>query len=177
MDSDAIFGQYGVLLAGVIDLQLMCLASRGGGGYRLPGLGSCLLQDLDIGRKEQEWVNEAKARGQTIWRPNCGGSMERFNDDPLHEDIVNYCVVDVAYLPRLFRIYNEALGNRVSLLAVDHLWGNEHLDCKDSGVFSWECTILQLSKIRAERALDPYFGGGTSYNSWYTYNPYDDDDY
>ncbi|KAG7007394.1 hypothetical protein G7Y79_00010g028950 [Physcia stellaris] len=178
MDSDAIFGQYGVLLAAVIDLQLMCLASRGGGGLRLPGLGDCLLQDLKLSREEQEWVNQAKARGQALWRPRCGGSMQRFNDNPLHEDIVNYCVVDAAYLPQLFKAYNEALGNRVSLLAVDHLWGNEHLDCTESGVFSWECRILQLSKMRAEHALDPHFRGGTSYNSWSNYyNPYDDDYY
>ena len=178
MDSDALFGQFGVLLGGVIDLQLMCLASRGGGGLRLPGLGDCLLQDLKLSREEQEWVNQAKARGQALWRPRCGGSMQRFNDDPLHEDIVNYCVVDAAYLPQLFKAYNEALGNRVSLLAVDLLWGNEHLDCTESGVFSWECRILQLSKMRAEHALDPHFSGGTSYNSWSNYyNPYDDDYY
>lgn len=103
--------------------------------------------------------------------------MQRFNDDPLHVDIVNYCVVDAAYLPQLFKAYNETLGNRVSLLAVDHLWGNENLGCTESGVYSWECRVLQLSKIRAKQALNPYFGGGTSYNPWYTYNPYDDDDY
>ena len=31
MDSDAMFGQYGVLLGGAIDLQLMCLATQDGG--------------------------------------------------------------------------------------------------------------------------------------------------
>lgn len=174
MDSDALFGQFGVLLAGVIDLQLMCIASRGGGGRGLPGLESCLLQDLDIGEEEKAWVKEAKARGQSIWRPRCGGSMERFNDEPLHEDLVNYCVVDAAYLPRLFETYNAALGNRMSLQSVDVLWGNEDLESLEYGVYSWECRVLQLSKTRAEKALDPYFSGGTGYNPWCLYD-FDDD--
>ena len=157
MDSDALFGQYAVLLAGVIDLQLMCLASRGGGGRYLPGLESCLLQDLAITAQEREWVAEAKAAGQLLWRPRFGGSMERFNENPLHEDIVNYCVVDAANLPRLFETYNRALGNRVSLWAIDE---NEGLECDSDGPHSWECKILELSKTRVERALDPGFRGG-----------------
>ena len=37
MDSDALFGQCDVLLQGVIDLQLMYLASRGGGPRYMSG--------------------------------------------------------------------------------------------------------------------------------------------
>ena len=77
----------------------------------LPGLEACLLNHLNISGEERAWVTEAKARGQKLWRPRCGGSMAVFNDNPLHPDIVNYCVVDVAYLPELFEIYNAALGN------------------------------------------------------------------
>ncbi|KAL8848496.1 MAG: hypothetical protein Q9221_006498 [Calogaya cf. arnoldii] len=117
MDSDALFGQFGVLLGGVIDLQLMRLATRNGGSRHLPSLGLCLEKDLDIPAEEQKWVDAAKSAGQRLWRPRCGGSMERFNDDPLHEDIVNYCVADAAYLPRLFEKYNNdaALKRSVDL--------------------------------------------------------------
>lgn len=40
MDSDALFGQFGVLIGGVIDLQLMCLATQNGGPKHLPSLGN-----------------------------------------------------------------------------------------------------------------------------------------
>lgn len=89
--------------------------------------------------------------------------MERFNDNPLHEDIVNYCVVDAAYLPRLFERYNRMLGNRVSLAAIS------------ASSLSWEGRIPRLSKERAEKALDTNFTGGTAHNPWYIHNPYDDD--
>ncbi|KAL8797922.1 MAG: hypothetical protein Q9182_007119 [Xanthomendoza sp. 2 TL-2023] len=84
MDSDALFGQYGVLLGGVIDLQLMSLAAQEGGGRHLPGLEHCLRTDLKLTMEEQEWVLQAKHKGQVLWRPKMGGSMERFNDNPLH---------------------------------------------------------------------------------------------
>ncbi|KAL8680961.1 MAG: hypothetical protein Q9186_002861 [Xanthomendoza sp. 1 TL-2023] len=175
MDSDALFGQHGVLLGGVIDLQLMRLAARGGGGRYLPGLELCLINDLSLTFEEHEWVSEAKRKGQLLWRPRMGGSMQRFNDNPLHEDIVNYCVVDAAYLPRLFDIYNQDLGNRVHLTAVDRFWGNENMFEMSKGVFSWEGRVLQQSRERVEFALDPHFRGGTAYNPWYVYHYYDDD--
>lgn len=174
MDSDALFGQYGVLLCGVIDLQLMCLASRYGGGQRLPGLESCLLNDLNISSEEQERVAQAKSRGQQLWHPKHGGSTERFNDYPLHPIIVQYCVVDTAYLPQLFKTYNSAIGGRVSLSVVDRLWGKESRRELAPGVYSWECSILAESKRRVERALDPGFTGGSSYNPWYFHDPYED---
>ena len=184
MDSDALFGQFGVLLGGVVDLQLMCIASQGGGDHGLPGLEACLLRHLSIDSKEREWVSEAKARGQKLWRPRCGGSMERFNDNPLHPDIINYCVVDAAYLPRLFDSYNRALGNCVSLAALDVLWGNERLDPMTTRhlnpTFSWECRVLQHSMERVAYSLDQNFTGGTGLNPWYVVrfvcDGYDDDD-
>ncbi|KAL8991974.1 MAG: hypothetical protein Q9169_007479, partial [Polycauliona sp. 2 TL-2023] len=55
MDSDALFGQHGVLLEGVIDLQLMRLATCNGGAYGLPGLEKCLTSDLNLSSSEQAW--------------------------------------------------------------------------------------------------------------------------
>ena len=178
MDSDALFGQYGILLRGVIDLQLMCLASKGGGRKYLPGLEACLLNDLDISSEERALVSEAKSRGKLLWRPKSGGSMERFNDNPLHDDIVSYCVVDTAYLPRLFETYNGYIGNQLSLMAVDDLWGNENSGELSDGIYSWETRILEESRLRAEKALDPNFTGGSAYSPWYRWHTYanmDDD--
>lgn len=63
-----LFGQYGVLLRGVIDLQLMCLASMRGGRMYLPGLEACLLNDLDLSSEERFLIFEAKTRGKLLWR-------------------------------------------------------------------------------------------------------------
>ncbi|KAL8765351.1 MAG: hypothetical protein Q9209_007537 [Squamulea sp. 1 TL-2023] len=175
MDSDALFGQFGVLLGGVIDLQLMCIATKGGGGRHLPGLASCLTWDLaNTSDEQQAWVAVVKAKGKQLWNPKLGGSMQKFNDDPLLEDIVNYCVVDAAYLPWLFETYNKDLGNRVSLATLDHLWGNKNLRGSEDEVSSWITRVLEQSRARVQLALNANFGGGTSYNPWYVY---DDDDW
>ncbi|CAF9907823.1 MAG: hypothetical protein HETSPECPRED_007913 [Heterodermia speciosa] len=175
MDSDALFGQYGVLIQGIIDLQLMCLAVQGGGRMYLPGLEACLLKDLDIDVEERALVSQAKKRGKALWSPKLGGSMERFNDDPLHEDIISYCVVDTAYLPRLFEAY-AGIGNSLSLMAVDDLWGDEDAVELSDDVFSWRNRILKESRLRAQKALDPDFTGGSAYNPWHQWKMYDDDD-
>ena len=184
MDSDAMFGQFGVLLGGAIDLQLMYLATRGGGPRGLPGLEACLLTHLNISGEERAWVTEAKARGQKLWRPRCGGRMAVFNDNPLHPDIVNYCVVDAAYLPQLYKIYNAALGNRVSLMALDTLWGNKDAyelanDGDFNPVFTWRRRIIRHTAQREAYSLLPAYTGGTGHNPWWIpdYDDYDDDDY
>ncbi|KAI4276490.1 MAG: hypothetical protein LQ337_002461 [Flavoplaca oasis] len=167
MDSDALFGQFQVYLGGVIDLQLMCLATRNGGGRYLPGLGKCLQSDLNIPLEEQAWVDAAKDKGQRIWRPRCGGTMERFNDDPLHEDLINYCVVDTAYLPRLFERYNAMLETPVSI--------TNHFARKFDIGLNWAEKILCESWDRMGLALQPNFYGGHAFNPWWIED--DDDDY
>ena len=73
MDSDALFGQYGVLLQGVIDLQLMCLASQGGGRMYLPGLEACLINDLEIESDERALISQAKLEAKCSGILNVGG--------------------------------------------------------------------------------------------------------
>ena len=92
--TDAMLWQYKVHFAVVIDLQLMRLASHNGYGVgrrgsSRPSLEVCLLEDVDIEAEERIWVAEAKTKGKNQWRPRDGGRLERFNNDPLHEDIIN----------------------------------------------------------------------------------------
>ena len=101
--------------------------------------------------------------------------MQRFNDNPLHEDIIDYCVVDTAYLPRLFEAY-AGIGNGMSLMAVDELWGTEDAVELSEGVYSWSSRILEESRLRAEKALNPDFTGGSAYNPWYRWRMYEDED-
>ena len=171
MDSDALYGQYGVLLSGVIDLQLMFVARYRGGGPQLPSLEYCYRCDLDLTKAEKKSVGRIKQEGRKLWHPRSGGSMQRFNDSPLCQGIIDYCVADAKYLPQLFNKYNEALGNRVDVMAVDELWGNEDLEKLADGVFSWQCRILKESRARVRLALDPDFKGGNSANPWYHWHP------
>ncbi|KAL8651411.1 MAG: hypothetical protein Q9226_004718 [Calogaya cf. arnoldii] len=177
MDSDALFGQFGVLLGGVIDLQLMSLATRNGGSRHLPSLGVCLKDDLDIPAGEQTWVDAAKSAGQKLWRPRCGGSMERFNDDPLHEDIVRYCVADAAYLPRLYENYNNdvAIGGSVNLGTRVCVWPEIGYGCYQYNGYGvdWADRIVTTLWERVQRATDPGFMGGTAHNPWCEEDDYD----
>ena len=92
--------------------------------------------------------------------------MERFNDNPLHEDLINYCIVDAAYLPRLIERYNAILGTPVSITT--H-WARKF----EKG--GWDERILSESWDRVGLALRPNFYGGNAVNPWWVDD--DDDDY
>lgn len=116
-DSDAMYGHFGIRLAGIIDLQLMEVASRSRSKTHLKGLGNCILHDLGLGKDEKQTVEATKAKGILLFAPDKGGSYAVFNQRPMKEEIVEYCVQDVVYLPKLFDKYNTKLGNAVCLVA------------------------------------------------------------
>lgn len=109
MDSDALFGQFGVLLAGIIDLQLMEHASRSSCRYRLKSLANAL---DELGTVDGS-VMRIKKEGKRLFL----GGYGVFNERPLRQALIDYCVVDVAYMPELSNKYNAQLGNKVSLMA------------------------------------------------------------
>lgn len=117
MDSDALYGQYRIAMAGVIDLQLMELASRmntsGWTDGRVKGLKVCLALDAEMDADERDRVQAVKARGKRLFAPEDGGSYEVFRARPLTEEMVGYCVVDVAYMPSLYENYNLWLDETV----------------------------------------------------------------
>jgi len=45
-----------------------------------------------------------------------------FNERPLKQALIDYCVVDVAYLSGLFDAYNARLSDKVSLMAYHSAW-------------------------------------------------------
>lgn len=114
-DSDALYAQFGINLAGIIDLQLMEVASRSRSKTHLKGLGNCIMHDLGLGKDEKQCVEAIKAKGILLFAPDKGGSYAVFNQRPMTEEIVEYCVQDVVYLPKLFDKYNGKLGNTVCL--------------------------------------------------------------
>ncbi|KAF7940741.1 uncharacterized protein EAE97_006927 [Botrytis byssoidea] len=108
-DSDALYSHFGVKLQGVIDLQLMELATRSHSQKFLSGLGRCMDQDLVQTPEELEFRSAIKKRGVQLFAPEKGGRYEVFNDRPLDPAIVDYCVQDVQLMPQLWNIYNAKL--------------------------------------------------------------------
>jgi exonuclease 3'-5' domain-containing protein 1 len=100
-DSDALFAHFGVALQGVEDVQLMESAARTTTGSRryLNGLAKCV-EDHVLGGDRTSW-QLAKTKGERLFKAEHGGSFEVFNQRPMPDDIISYCVGDVQHLPEL----------------------------------------------------------------------------
>ena len=66
-----------------------------------------------------------------------------FNQRPMRQEIVDYCVQDVVYLPKLFDKYNGKLGNAVCLDATNSISlqasGNQNI---------WAYRVIEASADR-----------------------------
>ena len=104
-DSDALFGLFGVRVAGIQDIQLMELATRRSRKNYVSGLSRCIENDLQLTLQEQKVWKDTKQRGLDLFEPGRGGSYELFNERPMRPEIFNYCAQDVMYLPKLWSVY------------------------------------------------------------------------
>jgi exonuclease 3'-5' domain-containing protein 1 len=109
-DSDALHTHYGVQLAGIQDLQLMELATRNFSRRHVNGLARCIERDASLSFEENRKWKTCKDKGVHLFAPERGGSYKVFNDRPLREEIREYCVQDVHFLPRLWDCYNRKLS-------------------------------------------------------------------
>lgn len=154
MDSDAFYGQFEILLSGIINLQLMELASRmvrgDGCDGNLKGLRNCLAK-MQMKDDERERVKAMKDRGKELFAPKKGGTFDVFNERPLSKAMVDYCVVDVAYMPKLLEQYNLKLGNIVSL---------------SNQIDKWACRIKDVTRDRVLLAQNPHFTRGSGQGPW-----------
>lgn len=108
-DSDALYAHYGIKLAGVQDLQLMALATRMGPKKYLDGLSTCVEEDAGLPWNEKANFRAVKERGRKLFAPEKGGSYEVFEARPLLQEIKDYCVQDVSYMPKLRSVYAARL--------------------------------------------------------------------
>lgn len=108
-DSDALFSHFNIKLAGVIDLQLMELATRSFSRKYVNGLAKCIERDARLTTYEARCWKASKEKGLRLFAPERGGSYDVFNVRPLPDDIKKYCMQDVQFLPKLwvqlFRLY------------------------------------------------------------------------
>ena len=108
-DADALFAHFGVSMEGVVDVQLMEVASRRHSKRFLAGLGKCIEKDAQLkGEAIKQW-KATKDKGLSLFAPERGGSYEIFKNRPLQEDIIAYCAQDVIYLPLLWDIYSKSM--------------------------------------------------------------------
>lgn len=166
-DADALFAQFGVALQSVQDIQLMEDASRftrGSGKRLLSSLAKCVERDaLMTFEAKQRWTT-VRMRGEELYDPEKGGSYEVFNSRPLMEDILQFCVQDVRYMPFLRSLY----------------WGRLDSDWRTE-VEEETMARVQLSQREtyqphgSERALSPWQGSQHD-ESWNNYLTCDDDD-
>jgi exonuclease 3'-5' domain-containing protein 1 len=109
-DSDALYALFGVRLEGVVDVQLLELASRKGMKHALCGLAKCIEQEQALPPKALlQWQNTKKDVIKKF-DPKLGGTYEVFNIRPLPQVLIDYCVGDVEFLPLLSTIYQKRMS-------------------------------------------------------------------
>ena len=110
-DSDALFSHFNIKLAGVIDLQLMELATRYYSKKYVSGLTKCIEKDARLTTYETRCWKASKEQGLNLFAPERGGSYDVFNVRPLPDEIKEYCVQDVQFLPKLWVQYNQKISS------------------------------------------------------------------
>ncbi|KAF1968792.1 hypothetical protein BU23DRAFT_583015 [Bimuria novae-zelandiae CBS 107.79] len=96
-DSDALFYHIQISLARVDDIRLMELATR-------------VNFDASMTTAEKRIWAAKKENGLKMFLPEKGGQYEVFNDRPLADEIIRYCVQDVRFLPRPWSLYRERIS-------------------------------------------------------------------
>lgn len=87
----------------------MELLSRRGSKRFVNGLARCLegyFIDARLYVDLADW-KEAKQAGIRLFAPERGGTYEVFNDRPMTQAIIQYCVQDVTFLPQLYDHYAQ----------------------------------------------------------------------
>lgn len=86
---------------------------------------------------EKSMWNAAKEAGKKLFALERGGRYEVFNDRRLAKDIVQYCVQDVQFLPRLWSRYRQRMSApwaiKVQMATDAKIASYQSVDCKGHG--------------------------------------------
>jgi exonuclease 3'-5' domain-containing protein 1 len=95
-NSDALFAHFGVALQGVEDIQLIESATRTTTSSRkyLNGLAKCIKQGVLYSSDLTSW-KLVKEKGGRLFKAEYGGSYKGFEQCPIPNEIISYCVGDV----------------------------------------------------------------------------------
>jgi exonuclease 3'-5' domain-containing protein 1 len=168
-DADSTYGNYKVRLGGVIDLQIMEMATRSSRPFYRHGLDRCIsslpAKKLLPGIEEQ-WA-ERKYAGKRM----CSGPERYgiFDKRPFSRELEEYAINDVELMPELFEYYANDKGL-----------------CKNQELMR---LVMKLSKEAVDNSIAPDYPGNTSsskfgpeelkyHERFGSYDPYDyDSDY
>lgn len=122
-DAEALWANYRVGIAGVLDIQLLATAYRAGRKdfplSAFPGLDKAIQSDLNLGERELNAWRESKRKYKNRMRGNV------FNRRPLKEDIIRYCMNDVFHLPELQALYMGGINHdwlpRIKEMSLDRV--------------------------------------------------------
>lgn len=110
--ADNLFNAFDVSLQGVIDLQLCELAVRVGSKRFFNPLALSIINDIRPPESAQQQWSSWVSSGQKCVSPELGGSLRAWDERPLRGELINYCLADVVYLPRLLEVYEVKLTNK-----------------------------------------------------------------
>lgn len=87
----------------------MGLATRAFFKKYINGLSKCIERDAGMSLTQRAEWRSVKEKGIKLFAPEHGGSYEVFNTRPLAEEVREYCIQDVRFMPRLWDIYSSKL--------------------------------------------------------------------
>lgn len=169
-DSDALFSHYGIRVQGIEDVQLMELATRSHSKRLFNGLAKCIENNSDIGYQEKREWNVVKSRGQILFKTGRDG-YAIFDRRPLPADVQEYCVQDVAFLPKLrdshraklcdaawLKIQEETLARIALSQSSSYNGKGRHMALGPTGWQNWhptpvarrERSLVQDDRVKAE---------------------------
>ena len=154
MDSEALYAQHQISLRGVLDIQLMEVASRRRRQCVLfiRGYAKCIERDLGLGRWEAEKMAKAKS-AKNLFIPELGGSWAMLTDRPIDQRILDYCAGDVRYMPKLFKVYAGWLlpKDQPCRLEGEHPL-EKPADFFGDHEYAWTKKVVEESAKRVERS-------------------------
>ena len=89
----------------------MELATRYYSKKYVSGLAKCIDRDAPLTTDEMRTWKASKEKGLKLFAPERGGSYDVFNVRPLPDDIKEYCVQDVQFLPKLWVQYQGKISS------------------------------------------------------------------
>ncbi|MCJ1311890.1 hypothetical protein MMC25_005563 [Agyrium rufum] len=111
MDSDALFKHFKIALNGVLDLQLLEVASRFHSMYKLSGYGKCVEEHAGLSWQDCQVMSAARAI-KDRFIPSKGGSWDFLTHKQMHPEMFRYCAGDVQYMPALYKRYSKMINDK-----------------------------------------------------------------
>lgn len=105
-DSDALYSQYHTCVNGIIDVQILELATRKYSKEFVARLAKCIKKDSTVSSVAKQTWQHTKENVSRLYDPRKGGRYEVFNERPLKKEILKYCSQDVELLPTLWEVYS-----------------------------------------------------------------------